>query len=311
MARSRQPTVISLSDGTAQVDILPEQGAAIARYDLVGDAGRLPLFRPTPFGPTGRAFDVGSILLIPWSNRISGGGFEYDGRFVRLEPNLDGEPYPIHGNAFQLPWSLVGQDRTTASLVLDSSGPADFRYAAEVLYELSGGGLHVELSVVNRGQRAMPFGLGVHPWLPRTPATTLQFNAKEVWLEDDRHLPAGRLDLAREGEWDFSEARALPERWINNVFGGWDGCAQVIWPERNVGLRIEAAPVLRHCVVYSPCGSSPFFCFEPVSHSVDAHNRPGREASHLTRLEPGETLRAWCRFEPGYLDQRDRLEGLS
>lgn len=308
MTRSRSPAVISLSDGVAEVDILPEEGAAIARYELIRDAGRIQLFRPTPFGRAGQAVDAASILLLPWSNRISGGGFRYGGRFIRLEPNLDGEPYPIHGNAFQLPWSVVGQDRSKASLFLHSDGPGDFRYAAEVLYELSQGDLCVELSVVNRGEGALPFGLGVHPWLPRTPATTLQFNAKEVWLEDGRHLPAGRLDLAAADGWDFATARPLPKDWINNAFGGWDGNAQIIWPEHDVGLRIVAAPMLRHCVVFSPGASSPFFCFEPVSHSIDAHNRPGRESSQLTRLEPGETARAWCRFEPecpARLDERE------
>ena len=33
--------------------------------------------------------------MLPWSNRISGGGFEHAGRFHPIAPNRGGEPYPI------------------------------------------------------------------------------------------------------------------------------------------------------------------------------------------------------------------------
>ena len=58
-------------------------------------------------------------------------------------------------------------------------------------------------------------------------------------------------------------------------------------------------PRLTTFILYSPASDADFFCFEPVTHPVDAHNRPGGpEANGLTVLVPGDTLAVSCRFSP-------------
>lgn len=289
---------ITLGDGTVEVDILPHKGAAITRCEFVDEEGRAPLFMPTSFGSGPDAMIAASILLVPWSNRISRGGFRFDGRFVSLPPNLPGEAFPIHGNAFQLPWDLAECSERAATLRLESAGPGEFRYSAQVEYEIIEGMLGIRLGVKNTGPKDMPFGLGLHPWLPRTPETRLEFAAKAVWLEDDDHLPSHRIDIADVSEWDFSLARRLPDGWINNAFEGWNGRSTIIWPERHLALRIEASTNLGTCLVYSPGRKANFFCFEPVSHPVDAHNLPVPEEHGLVTLPPAESLEAWCLFVP-------------
>lgn len=292
-ARQRK---LHLSDGVAELDILPERGASIGRYELIGDGTRHPLFVPTSFGRGGQAGNLAAILLVPWSNRIGGGGFGYDGDFISLAPNVEGEPLPIHGNGFQLPWVVEQEQPDSATLSLDSDGPGVFRYFGRVIYALSNGGLRITLSATNGSDQRLPFGLGFHPWLPRTPRTRLAFTSREVWLEGDRHLPASVLDVYRYARMDFSEPRSLPIDWINNAFGGWNGAAEIAWPDRGIGLRISASEELQYCVVFSPDSNAAFFCFEPVSHPVNAHNQPGLPG--LRTLEPGETMEAWCQFEP-------------
>ena len=49
---------------------------------------------------------LGCYPLVPWSNRISGGGIEAGGRFWPLRPNWPGEPYPIHGDGWRRPWRV-------------------------------------------------------------------------------------------------------------------------------------------------------------------------------------------------------------
>jgi aldose 1-epimerase len=58
-------------------------------------------------------------------------------------------------------------------------------------------------------------------------------------------------------------------------------------------LAIAAAAPLGTAIVYSPGAAADFFCFEPVSHAVDAFNRPGNGG---LLLGPGETARAEVRF---------------
>lgn len=299
------PQKLTLSDEKAEVDILPRLGAAVGRYVFLAAGNPHPIFIPTSFGHGAEAFDVAAILLAPWSNRIGGGGFLYEGRFVPLDPNLDGEPFPIHGNAFQCAWQIISQSTNSAELQLQSDGPSEFRYRSQVSYALSDGCLNVSLSVTNHAMRPLPFGLGFHPWLPRTPDTVMRFHAEEIWLEDDHHLPIGRRLLNDAPEWDFSKLRPMPACWINNAFDGWDGSAELHWPERRLSVEIEASEELSVCILYSPGEAASFFCFEPVSHPVNAHNLPAGD-NLLQRLMPGATMHASCRFAPRRILDGDR-----
>ena len=57
--------------------------------------------------------------------------------------------------------------------------------------------------------------------------------------------------------------------------------------------------MLRTYILYSPGRDASFFCFEPVSHVVDAHNLPGGpEANGLAILAAGEIVEVSCRYCP-------------
>ena len=298
---------VVLEDGRARLEIVPELGAGVARYDLLRNDGPLALFRPAPdeLDP-GEPFALAMNLLLPWSNRISGGGFELDGAFHRLEPNLSGEPYPIHGNAFRRPWKVEHRSATAATLVLRSDGPGPFRYDASVIYELHAGALRAVLSVVNRAPMRLPYGGGLHPWFPRDADTRLRLIVAGVWLEDERYLPTEHVPVSSREGWDFGTERPLPEGWINNAFTGWDGRARLVWPARGLALDVEADASLGTCVVHSPGAGSGFACVEPVSHAVDAHRLdPGRPGCSLRILEPGQGWTATCRFVPGTIRSSD------
>jgi aldose 1-epimerase len=295
------PATVTIADGVAEASIVPELGAGLARYDLMIDGRREPIFRPCREPSEGRPFDLALNLLVPWSNRISGGGFNFGSEFHRLEPNLPGERFPIHGNAFSCAWTIESRDSTWAALSLDSPGPGPFRYAARVTYELRGGALAVSLMARNAGRKALPFGLGLHPWLPRTAETRLEAKSDRVALENSDHLPAGELDVRAREDWNFATLRRLPQGWINNAFLGWNGRARVVWPDRRMALEISAEPPISTYIVYSPGAEADFFCFEPVTHPVDAHNLPGwAEANGLIVLKPEQEMSISCRFAPSH-----------
>jgi aldose 1-epimerase len=295
--------LLVINDGVAEVAIVPDLGAGLAAYDLVGASGRAPLFRPCSDPSRAGPFDLAFNLLVPWSNRISGGGFHFNGRFRPLAPNVSGEPFPIHGNGFSSHWGTGRTTADSAELSLRSDGPGSFRYEAHASYSLTAGALTVQLSVRNVGPEPLPFGLGFHPWIVRGARTQLRARAERVVLERSDHLPAGESWVAARPEWDFAGPRGLPSAWINNAFLGWDGRAQVLWPERRLKLDIEAGRPLSTYILYSPSAEADFFCFEPVTHPVDAHNLSGGpEANGLSVLPPQESLSAACWFRPGRLD---------
>lgn len=291
------PLVLTLSDSVAEAVVVPALGAGLSTYDLIV-GGRRPLFRPCRSLVEAQPFDLACNLLVPWSNRISGGGFRFGGRFYALQPNVAGEPCPIHGDGFSSVWTVEASARDSATLSL-SSAPGPFRYSASVTYKLESGALSVDLAVANRGAEPLPFGLGIHPWFVRRRVTHLAAEARRLVLETPEHLPAGEVEVSTCPEWDFASPRPLPSGWINNAFRGWNGRASVLWPDHALALDIEAGPQLGVYLVYSPSAEADFFCFEPVTHSVDAHNLPGgAEANGLRPLAPGERLSVRCRFTP-------------
>lgn len=295
-------TQFTISDGVAEAIVVPELGAALASYDLIDKGERTPLLRPCRDLAHAHPFDLASNLLLPWSNRISGGGFSFAGAFHPLAPNIPGEPYPIHGNGFSSAWAIEMATARDIELTLTSNGPGPFRYAARASYALSAGALTMRLNIANRGADPLPFGLGFHLWFLRTKQTLLQAGAKHVVFETGDHLPSSEAVVSSRPEWNFGEPRLLPKDWINNAFLGWDGRADIYWLDRKLALRIEADPRLDVYIVYSPSLEADFFCFEPVTHPVDAHNAPGGpEANGLAVLAPQDSLSGTCRLEPRHL----------
>ena len=273
----------------ARLVLAPLLGGGIAHLDV----GGLPVLRPWSGDPD-NPFSLASNILVPFSNRISGGGFAWDGERHAIDANLPGEALPIHGDGFQRHWSIAAHSADTVCLELSDGAIGPFRYTARQTFQLSASGLSIELDVTNRGTTALPFGCGFHPWFPRTSATRLQFSASGLWQEDSNHLPSGHIRLDDAPDWSFAALRPLPEHWINNGYSGWNGAARIEQGPEFVSVDVSASDNLSTAIVYSPDQLADFFCFEPVSHPVDAFNLPGQPG--LTILNEGETLRAWMRF---------------
>jgi aldose 1-epimerase len=96
---------ITIAAGGLRAEIVPSLGGGLAHLDMLGDRSPVPIFRPWPEGGTDDPNRLASYVLVPWSNRISGRGFRFEGRFHPLEPNFPGEPFPLHGK-----WLDIGMD---------------------------------------------------------------------------------------------------------------------------------------------------------------------------------------------------------
>jgi aldose 1-epimerase len=288
---------IQLAAGSLMAEIVPSLGGGVARFDFLRDERRTEVFRPWPKRGTDDPNLLGLYVLVPWSNRISGSGFSFEGKFYPLTPNFPDEPCPIHGDGWLSEWSIGSADDRSVRLEHVADGPGSYRYTASLEYVLDANRMKIRLAATNRAPLALPFGLGFHPWLPRTPATLLIAPAKSVWLENARHLPTERVVIAGRPEWDFESFRPLPSDWINNGFVGWNGRATILWKDRALALDVDAQPPLTTYILYSPSAAADFFCFEPVSHAVNAHNLPpGPEAHGLVLLKPGRALVIECSF---------------
>lgn len=289
---------VSLRNEFLQAQVLPHVGGGLARLDQLVNGQARQVLRAVALPPGSPAPTPGQLAcfpLVPWSNRIGGAGFAFDGRTIALQPNRAGEPCPIHGEGWQQAWVVATQTATSVQLVLDRSTGNPFSYAADLTYALIGSALEVTLGVRNCGADVLPFGLGLHPWLPRSEGVQLRARAAGVWQRGDDGLPVAPVAIP--DDWDFTGARKLPERAIDNVFTGWDGQADILWPETGTTLHITAD--MAYYIVYTRPGAD-FFCFEPVDHMINAHNLPGGPARHgLTLLASGQVLSRTVSFAVG------------
>ncbi|MES2900160.1 MAG: aldose 1-epimerase [Pseudomonadota bacterium] len=288
--------IVTLKNAHLHAQVLPAIGGGLARLDALGGGAPRALLRgcALPAGaPDPTPSQLACFPLVPWSNRIGNGGFTFNGRRIELTPNRAGEPCPIHGEGWQQAWSVERCSATSVELLLERRGRQPFSYEARMRYKLLGTTLEVTLEVSNHGDATMPFGLGLHPWMPRTGGVLLRAAAQTCWERGADGLPAAPIAIPP--EWDFSAPRRLPEGGIDNVFSGWDGEAEIIWPESGQRLLIRAD--MDYFIVYTRLGAD-FFCFEPVDHMINAHNLAGGPAQHgLSLLAPGQSLARTVSFQ--------------
>ena len=271
-----------VSAGNAKLEIVPELGGGISRLDVHGK----PVLRPWS-GDESNLFSLASNILVPFSNRISGGGFEWNRMHYPLTPNMSNESFPIHGDGFQKVWENVEVDEG-CRMILPNGTFGPWRYGAEQVLNLSPGSLQMTLTLINKGEIILPFGCGFHPWFPRYKDTKLSFVAETIWMEDTSHLPTKELPISEDSDWRFDQPRTLPEKLINNGYTGWCGTARIEQGRNAVSCSLTASKNLKTAIVYSPYSGSDFFCFEPVSHPVDAFHLPGRPG--LVELAPGDSM---------------------
>ncbi len=270
----------------------PTKGASVTDYTL--SDGRQVFRTPAAEDP----FSVASLPMVPWCNRIAGGVTTPHGFHV-IPPNVPGQECPLHGSGFQAEWMVEHQstDRVVTSLRSNAPMPFDYKATQEII--LKGAALTIKLCVTHMGEAPLPYGLGLHPWFPRSPSTTLQARSLYYQGVDDSMLPTGDVPIDERPEWNFSGGSVLPSGLIDTCFGGWDGQAVLSWPDRGLALTVETGPLASWYQVYSPAPDCGFFCFEPVSHPIDAHNTPGSPG--LSVLQQGQTTALTVTFRPADL----------
>ena len=259
----------------------PEAGAILGWR-----IGRTPMLRPA--GPEavlgGRARGMGAYPLVPFSNRIGGGGFRFAGRDYRLARADAGFATPIHGVGWVRRWEVVAGD-SAALRLRHPRTPADlalwpFPFTAGLAVRLAPARLDLALWLRNEADGPAPAGLGLHPYFPRPEGARLRFSAAGAWRADAARLPVAHGPVPT--EWDHAAGRAVGTVALDDVFTGWDGVAVLDLPPWR--LRMAASAAFGHLVVFTPPGAG-FFCVEPVTHMTDAANRGG-----MAVLGPGETL---------------------
>ncbi|SCB59623.1 aldose 1-epimerase [Rhizobium aethiopicum] len=278
-----------MSQKRAGDEIELRHGDLAVRVSRAGAAVTAATYRGTPFlvaagGPDGA---MANFAMVPFGNRVEGNRMSFAGRDYAFLPNTS-DPLYRHGDGWLGFWEL--EEASPAHALFCFSRPADkvspYAYLTRQEIRLTGDTLALTLSVENRGQTALPFGLGQHPFFVRTPETRLAIAAERYWNERPDHLPekAGPVP----DEFDFRSGKLLPQKWMNNAFEGWNGRAAIAWPELGIQAALEAEGALDRFMLYVPVDRSDFFCLEPMSHLPNGHHLA--DFGGLAPLSPGEVI---------------------
>lgn len=276
--------MITLEAQDYRLTLDPARGAQLDRLDWHDPAqGWRPLLvERQAQGPA----QAGCFIMAPFANRIASGRFRFDGIDHAIPVNLPQEDMAIHGTVRDQSWQLLeaGQSHARLSLAPCSHGP--WCFAMELQVTLDPQGVTLDLQLTNCGPKAMPFGMGFHPWFPKTASTTLEFATPRALRRDPQGLPLPQTDACP--AFDPAAPQDLNRiAWIDGLFPDWpQRHARITRPDCRIDLRAGGA--LRHLHVYVP-DHLPVFCAEPVSHAPDAINRPA--VPQMDLLAPCDSLR--------------------
>lgn len=288
--------VVWLRHAGQRLGLVPSLGGSVAAWQLERPQGARDLWRPWD-GVTPDLYTLASFAMVPWSNRISGGGFTHAGRFHPMRPNRPGEPYPIHGDGWLQPWQLEQTAADTMAMTLESRhfDGNPYAYRAVQTFRLVEGGLDQELRVRHLGREPLPYGLGVHPWFPRTPGTRIWAPVQGVWLSGADPLPMGHTGDFPAG-WNLNDGVQAHGGLIDNGYSGWGGTARIAWPESGLELSVtmphfqrDGGAARHFCLVYRP-PRGPAFCFEPITQPIDAFHLPGAPGLRVLERDGEFTL---------------------
>jgi aldose 1-epimerase len=282
-----------LRAGALELHLRPEIGGSIGSFDRLVDGERRPLMRGTDQAQP-HVLEVACFPLVPFCNRIRGGAFECDGRTVQLAPNMPPDASPLHGQGWLSRWSVVSCDAQRARLRYHhEAGEWPWSYGAEQTFDLDTRGLSVTLTCRNLSGTPMPCGMGLHPYFPCDAETLLDTQVDCAWMIDEAVLPVERVPA--QGRFDLRMRRVCALD-LDNGFGGWEGSAQITWPD-GVGLSFSS-PDAAYFQLYSPPQGG-LFVAEPVQHANAALNEPRAdwETLGLSVLAPGEARELKVRFD--------------
>jgi aldose 1-epimerase len=295
------PALLTLRCGARRVSIAPEIGGAIAAFFDTTGSGDLHWLRPASEAalvarnPLGMA----SFPLLPYCNRIRDARFTFDGRAIDLSADGNAFAHALHGHAWRRPWRVGESTESSIELHFShepSGAPAHhwpFRYEASQRIVLSADALTVTMSARNLSERPMPFGMGHHPYYPRTRSTRIRTQVGAMWHATPDLLPTRLGPHACIAQLASPQGMSADAFDLDNNFAGWARSATIAWPDEARAVTLSAEAPFDYMVLYAPAGEPSLLCVEPVTNTVDWINldAPGHQKGGGV-LAPRESVSA-------------------
>ncbi|SAK45970.1 aldose 1-epimerase [Caballeronia ptereochthonis] len=301
MSAAPSDQLVELRHGERRVLLAPAVGGAIAAFDETHGERVIDWLRPaTPAALAARdPLGMASFPLLPYCNRIRDARFVFDGALVDLSGDGNGFAHALHGNAWRLPWRVGDTSKSRARLHLrhepsrEAAHHWPFAYEATQDIALDADALAVTMSARNLSDRPMPFGMGHHPYYPRTRNTRIHARVAAMWHSTPDLLPTHAGPHACVDAMASVEGMSADAFDLDNNFAGWSRAATIAWPDEGRSIMLDAETPFDHLVVYAPASHPGLLCVEPVSNVADWINLDvDRAMKGGAVLQPGESVSA-------------------
>lgn len=172
-----------------------------------------------------------------------------------------------------------------------------FKSRLEICIALEGSLISYEYKVINKGNKKLPYGFGIHPFFQTISEHTSVILPKASEMEmDDNKLPTGRKKESI--GFDITKGIQVSETKLDHVFMncGDELKAQIAFEDFQI--NIKATKEFDYVVVYTP--PKDFFCVENQTGATNTHNlyeKGYQEESGLIIVNPGEMKSGRIQFE--------------
>ncbi len=257
--------MITLKNNVLAISVHPEKGASLLDFRYNGQDVLRPANKEIATPEQAALF-----LMMPYCSYIKEGRFNYFGINRLVPKNNSAHPYPIHGDACQAKWEVKAQTENSLTLTYahKKENGFPFDYQAQVTYALLDNRLQITLSLTNPAELPMPCGFGVHPYFIHPKTAEITFASSHIWHH--KSDPIFDRPYPTPAQWDFSKNHLIQDD-FDTAFGGWDGMAEVVYPEEHMRIKMSAEDIFHHLILYHPQNAD-FFCLEPCSNTPDAFN---------------------------------------
>lgn len=248
----------------------------------------------------------GVPVLYPTPNRVENGEFTFEGQSY---------PMSMHGMAnhmaFELQSTIIKNDEAQIIGTLDFSKGSlayskfPFESILTMCVTITYEAVKVSYTVENKGDKALPYGIALHPFFMRLGKSQCRTSAKSIMEMTKEKLPTGQLVEVKGTRYDLSEYTDVESLQLDHVYTQIEEVPQAgIWyPEIGLKVELESSKEFTHLVVFTPEGQN-FFCIENQSCSTNAHNMHAKgfeEVSGLEIIRPNESQKGYIQYKFSYL----------
>lgn len=289
-----------LKNDVAKLVINPNMGGSIVQYSAMINGKCRDIFRNSIQADS--IHDSASFPLVPFSNRIKNGQFDWQSKQVKLPLNHLPEKHVIHGHGWQKLWQVISHSSTEVTIEYKHKADAwPFSYLAKQSFKLIDTTLKMSMTVTNLSAEDMPAGLGFHPYFTRTQKCNLHTEISHMWAVDDECIPT-KITNAPEAFKD-KQGLIINDAVLDNALINFPHQASIYWPEWQTKADITTSNNCDFLVVYSP-DKADFVCVEPVTHCTDAINMAagGDKNTGIKSLSPQEKMHIWMNISPKFFN---------